>query len=555
MSSRYAKPQAFSPEQRQWPNRTITESPAWCAVDLRDGNQALPNPMTPDQKWRYFELLTEIGFKEIEIGFPSASADDFQFCRDLIEKGAIPDDVTISVLTQAREHLIRRTFEALVGVKRAIVHVYIATSELHMSYVFGKTAEQTKGIAVESVALIRELADQMAGSDIGLEFSPEEFTDTDLDFAVDICDAVIDTWNPKPGEKVVVNLPATVERQLPIHYADMIEAYIAKQRRGDAAIISLHAHNDMGSAVAATEMALMAGADRVEGTMFGHGERSGNVDLVTLALNLQYLGVDTGLDFHNLEGIRTEIEDLTDMPVHARHPYAGELVFSAFSGSHQDAIHKGLDRRQEMAEHFGGWKIPYLHIDPADLGRTYERFIRINSQSGKGGIAHVLSTEYGIRLPRRLLVELSRHVQAFADKEAREVKASEVWDIFREVYLQADGTVRLLNYWPRPRADDPNVIEGEVHVVAGGEQRQLFADGNGPIAAFVHAVRQVEGVPEFTLTEYEEDAIGTSADAEAIAYVRLESTAGEGYYGIGFGANIDQAAVHAIVSALNRMLA
>jgi 2-isopropylmalate synthase len=555
MSSQYAKPKAFSPDQRQWPSRTITESPAWCAVDLRDGNQALPNPMTPAQKWRYFELLTEIGFKEIEIGFPSASADDFQFCRDLIEKGAIPDDVTISVLTQAREHLIRRTFEALAGVKRAIVHVYIATSDLHMSYVFGKTAEQTKETAVESVALIRQLADEMGGSDIGLEFSPEEFTDTDLDFAVDICDAVIDAWNPKPGEKVVVNLPATVERQLPIHYADMIEAYIAKQRRGDAAIISLHAHNDMGSAVAATEMALMAGADRVEGTMFGHGERSGNVDLVTLALNLQYLGVDTGLDFHNLEGIRTEIEDLTDMPVHARHPYAGELVFSAFSGSHQDAIHKGLDRRQEMAEHFGGWKIPYLHIDPADLGRTYERFIRINSQSGKGGIAHVLSTEYGIRLPRRLLVELSKHVQVFADKVAREVKASEVWDIFREVYLQEDGIVRLLNYWPRPHADDPNVIEGEVHVIANGEEQKLFADGNGPIAAFVHAVRQIDGVPEFTLTEYEEDAIGTSADAEAIAYVRLENTDEEGYYGIGFGGNIDQAAVHAIVSALNRMLA
>jgi 2-isopropylmalate synthase len=555
MSSQYAKPHAFAPEHRQWPGRTITENPLWCAVDLRDGNQALPNPMTPEQKWRYFELLTEIGFKEIEIGFPSASADDFQFCRDLIEKGAIPDDVTISVLTQAREHLIRRTFEALVGVKRAVVHVYIATSDLHMSFVFGKTAAQTKASALESVALIRELADQMEGSDIGLEFSPEEFTDTDLDFAVDICDSVIDTWNPKPGEKVIINLPATVERQLPIHYADMIEAYIAKQRRGDAAIISLHAHNDMGSAVAATEMALMAGADRVEGTLFGHGERSGNVDLVTLALNLQYLGIDTGLDFRNLEGIRAEIEDLTDMPVHARHPYAGELVFSAFSGSHQDAIHKGLDRRGELAEHFSGWKIPYLHIDPADLGRTYERFIRINSQSGKGGIAHVLSTEYGVRLPRRLLIELSKHVQVYADKVAREVKAAEVWGIFRDVYLKENGAIKLMNYWPRPQADDPNVIEGEVQVQVQGEEKRLFAKGNGPIAAFVHAVRQLDCVPEFTLTEYEEDAIGSSADAEAIAYVRLEKADEAGFYGIGFGGNIDQAAVHAIASALNRMLA
>ncbi len=555
MSSQYAKPHAFAPAQRMWPGRTITESPSWCAVDLRDGNQALPNPMTPAQKWRYFELLTEIGFKEIEIGFPSASADDFQFCRDLIEKGAIPEDVTISVLTQAREHLIRRTFEALEGVKRAIVHVYIATSDLHMSFVFGKTAEQTKATALESVALIRQLADTMPESDIGLEFSPEEFTDTDLDFAVDICDSVIDTWNPKPGEKVVINLPATVERQLPTHYADMIESYIARQRRGDAAIISLHAHNDMGSAVAATEMALMAGADRVEGTLFGHGERSGNVDLVTLVLNMQYLGVDTGLNFRNLEGIRAEIEELTDMPVHARHPYAGELVFSAFSGSHQDAIHKGLDRRQELAEHFGGWKVPYLHIDPADLGRSYERFIRINSQSGKGGIAHVLSAEYGVQLPRRLLIELSQYVQKFADAQAREVKASEVWDIFREVYLKDDGTVRLVNYWPRPQADDPTVIQGEVQVMSQGEEKRLFATGNGPIAAFVHAVRQLPGVPEFTLTEYEEDAIGKSADAEAIAYVRLETGDGKGFYGIGFGANIDQAAVRAIVSSLNRMVA
>ncbi|MBT7298985.1 MAG: 2-isopropylmalate synthase [Victivallales bacterium] len=555
MSSQYAKPEAFAPAQRMWPGQTITKTPAWCAVDLRDGNQALPNPMTPAQKWRYFELLTEIGFKEIEIGFPSASADDFQFCRDLIEKGAIPDDVTISVLTQSREHLIRRTLEALAGVKRATVHVYIATSDLHMSFVFGKTAEETKAMALESVALIRELADQMPESDIGLEFSPEEFTDTDLDFAVDICDGVIDTWNPAPGEKVVINLPATVERQLPIHYADMIEAYMARQRRGDAAIISLHAHNDMGSAVAATEMALMAGAHRVEGTLFGHGERSGNVDLVTLALNMQYLGVDTGLDFSNIESIRGEIEELTDMPVAARHPYAGELVFSAFSGSHQDAIHKGLARRGELAEHFGGWKLPYLHIDPADLGRSYERFIRINSQSGKGGIAHVLSSEYGVKLPRKLLVELSGHVQAFADEQAREVSSAEVWDIFRQVYLREKGVLTILNYWPRPQADDPNVIQGEVQLVCNGEEMRLFAAGNGPIAAFVHAIRQLPVVPEFTLTEYEEDAIGASADAEAITYVRLTDAEDGNHYGIGFGANIDQAAVRAIVSSVNRMLA
>jgi 2-isopropylmalate synthase len=334
----------------------------------------------------------------------------------------------------------------------------------------------------------------------------------------------------------------------------MIEGYMSRQRRGDAAIISLHAHNDMGSAVAATEMALMAGAHRVEGTLFGHGERSGNVDLVTLALNMQYLGIETGLDFHRLEGIRAEIEELTDMPVSPRHPYAGELVFSAFSGSHQDAIHKGLDRREELAKHFGGWKLPYLHIDPADLGRSYERFIRINSQSGKGGIAHVLSSEFGVRLPRQLLVDLSRHVQAFADRQAREISVKEVWEIFRDIYLKPEGAIRLLNYWPRPRTDDPATIEGEVQVVYRDVEQRVFAVGNGPIAAFTHALRKLPGIPDFTLTEYEEDAMGTSVDAEAIAYVRLENAAGEGFYGIGFGANIDQAAVRAIVSSLNRMI-
>ncbi len=553
MSSTYAKPPALKLEHRAWPGRQITASPQWCAVDLRDGNQALPNPMTPEQKRSYFNLLVDIGFKEIEIGFPSASADDFQFCRDLIEQNAIPEDVTISVLTQAREHLIRRTMEALRGVRRAICHVYIATSELHMSFVFGKTPEQTRATAVEAVRLIRDLARGMPESDIGLEFSPEEFTDSDLDFVVGVCGAVIEAWAPPPGKKVIINLPATVERRLPTHYADMIEAYMARQQYPDKTIVSLHAHNDMGSAVAATELALMAGAHRVEGTLFGHGERSGNVDLVTLALNLQYLGIDTGLKFTRIEAIRDAVSELTGMPCHPRHPYAGELVFSAFSGSHQDAIHKGLGSAESLRKRFGGWKIPYLHIDPQDIGRSYERFIRINSQSGKGGIAHVLQQDYGVVLPRPLLIELSACVQRFADQAQREVQSREVWEIFLREFVRQDGPIRLINYWPRPNAEDPHRIEGEVHVDFSGRREVLHGAAVGPIAAFVRAIQQLP-IPEFVLQEYEEDAIGTTADAEAITFVRLEQVGNGSFYGVGLGHNIDQAAVRAVISSLNRML-
>ncbi len=553
MAKKYAQPTPIDITDRHWPDNPIVSSPVWCAVDLRDGNQALPDPLTPAQKRRYYEILIERGFKEIEIGFPSASADDFQFCRDLIEQDLIPADVTISVLTQAREHLIRRTFEALKGVRQAICHVYIASSDLHTRFVFGKTRQETTDTAVASVALIRELADQMPDSDIRLEFSPEEFTDTDLDYAVELCDAIVEAWGGAPDDRVVLNLPATVERRPPHHYADMIEEFQHRQHHVDSTIISLHTHNDMGCAVASSTMAIMAGAGRVEGTLLGHGERSGNVDLVTLALNLQYMGIDTGLDFTGLEELRDELVNLTSLPVNPRHPYAGELVFTAFSGSHQDAIHKGLNRREELKEHFGGWKIPYLHIDPADIGRNYERFIRINSQSGKGGVAHVLQQDHGVRLPRPLLVELSRRVQAFADREAREVDSREVWGIFNQHYVRLQGPLQLTKYWPRPNAEDPAVIEGEVHVEYGGRQHVLRGSGVGPIAAFVRAIRQLP-IPGFVLQEYEEDAIGTTADAEAVTFVRLEADSGKSFFGVGFGANIDQAAVRSVVSAVNAII-
>lgn len=553
MTAKYAQPEPVVMAGRRWPDQPIADAPIWCAVDLRDGNQALPNPLTPARKKRYYQILLDVGFKEIEIGFPSASADDFQFCRDLIEQNMVPDDVVISVLTQAREHLIRRTFEAMAGVKRAICHVYIASSDLHTRFVFGKTRAETLQTAVESVKLIRELAEALPDSEVGLEFSPEEFTDTDLDYAVALCNAVVEAWCPEPGEKVILNLPATVERRPPHHYADMIEEFNRRQAYVDSTIISLHTHNDMGGAVASCEMAIMAGAGRVEGTLFGHGERSGNVDLVTLALNLQYLGIDTGLDFSNLEALRDELIELTDMPVHPRHPYAGELVFTAFSGSHQDAIHKGLSQREELCDHFGGWKIPYLHVDPGDIGRSYERFIRINSQSGKGGVAHVLEQDHGVRLPRPLLVEFSRHVQAFADSVAREVDSSEVWEIFTRHYVRQDGPLRLVNYWPRPNAEDPTIIEGEVHVEYAAERHVLHGSGAGPIAAFVRALRQLP-IPAFTLQNYEEDAIGTTADAEAVTFIRLEDADGKSFHGVGFGSNIDQAAVRSIVSAVNAIL-
>jgi len=552
MKKHYSRPPRVAMARREWPDKLITTAPIWCAVDLRDGNQALPDPMSPDQKKRYFQLLTEVGFKEIEIGFPSASSDDFQFCRDLIEQGMIPDDVTISVLTQAREHLIHRTMEALQGAKRAICHVYIATSELHMRFVFGKTAAETKATAVNSVRLIRDLANAMPESDIGLEFSPEEFTDSDLDYTVDLCDAVVEAWGPEGDDRVVLNLPATVERRLPNEYADMIEEFIRRQKHRDDSIISLHAHNDMGSAVAATELSLMAGADRVEGTLFGHGERSGNVDLVTLALNLQYLGVDTGLDFSHLQETADELQELTGMGIHARQPYAGELVFTAFSGSHQDAIHKGLNRRTDLAEHFDGWKIPYLHISPEEIGRSFEKFIRINSQSGKGGIAHVLEREYGVQLPRPMLMELSKHVQSYADQIAREVNAGEVWEIFEARFMQQTSPLRLLNYWPRPDAADPSTIEGEIHVEFNGAEHRLQGEGVGPISAFVHAIRELP-LPEFTLEDYEEDAIGTGADTEAITFVRLQGKDGQSSFGAGRGANIDQAAVRAVLAAVNAL--
>lgn len=551
---KYKVPEMFEMKNRRWPSRPLTSSPVWCSVDLRDGNQALPDPMTPEQKHDYFHLLCDIGFKHIEVGFPSASQDDYRFFRDLIEQDCIPDDVFIMGLTQCRPHLIERTFEALQGVEKGIVHAYIASSDLHMKQVFGMDRKATIEAAVAATKQIRELADQMPGSDIRYQFSPEEFTDTGLPFCLELCTAVYDAWGKATPEKpLILNLPATVERRPPNQYADMIEWFCAHFPHRDSVQISLHSHNDQGMAVAATELALTAGADRVEGTLFGHGERTGNVDLVTVASNLFSRGIETGLDFTNMEKVVEAVERLTGLPVYYRQPYSGEYAFTAFSGSHQDAINKGMHRLDEAGDMFGmRWKVPYLHVDPADLGRSFERLIRINSQSGKGGIAWVLEQDYGIQIPKAMQPELREEVQLYSEEVSRELSSSEVYDIFKRRFLHTAGPYELVGYWPRPDDAAPAFIHGEVNITVNGESHTASADGNGPVSAFVNAVREITGI-DFGVDDYHEQAVGKGADAQAMAYVPLKLKNNGVVFGVGTDSNIDQAAVRAIIVGLNRI--
>jgi 2-isopropylmalate synthase len=550
---KYAPAEPIDNPDRQWPSRQITQAPLWCSVDLRDGNQALPNPLTPNQKLEYFRLLCAIGFQHIEVAFPSASQDDFEFTRRLIEDDHIPEDVFIMGLVQCREHLIDRTFEAFTGIPRGIVHAYIAASDLHIKQVFGLTREKTIRRAVTAVEQIRDRAAAIPESDIRFEFSPEEFTDADQDFVLELCTAVFDAWGRASVEKpLILNLPATVERRPPHQYADMIEVFCRRFPHRDKVLISLHSHNDQGMAVAATELSLMAGADRVEGTLFGHGERTGNVDIVTVANNLVSRGVETGLDFHNLEEIAETVRRLTGMDIYYRQPYAGELVFTAFSGSHQDAINKGMHRRDAAGELFGvGWKVPYLHIDPADLGREYEGLIRINSQSGKGGVAWILEQEHGISVPRAMHPELGRAVQAYSDSVHREINSQELRSIFEDEFLRPAGPFALEKYWPRPDDENPTWIHGQVQLSVEGETKTLRADGNGPVDAFVQCVTPVLN-ETFRIHDYHEDTMADGSDAQAMAYVSLVFENGDALFGVGVDTNIDQAAVRAIVSAMNR---
>jgi 2-isopropylmalate synthase len=522
-------------------------------VDLRDGNQALPNPLDPAKKLEYFNLLCRIGIKHIEVSFPSASQGDFDFTRRLIEEGHVPDDVFVMVLSQCRPQLVDRTVESLKGAGRGIVHLYCAASELHMSQVFGLDRKGTIEMVTGSIAQVRELIEPMSGSDIRLEFSPEEYTDTDLDFALELCEAVFETWGKAtPDKPLIFNLPATVERRPPNQYADMIELFCRRFSQRERVCVSLHSHNDQGMAVAATELALLAGADRVEGTLFGHGERTGNVDLVIVANNLYSRGIQTGLDFSNLPEIADTVERLTGMEVYYRQPYAGEYVFTAFSGSHQDAIRKGMHKLTEAGEKFGiGWKVPYLHVDPSDLGRQYQGLIRISSQSGKGGVVWVLEQDYGLEPPKRMQPEIGVAVQRFADSVAREVTSEEVYRIFMEEFVSPSGPYELVGYWPRPDDEDPTQIHGEVRIKVNGVAKTVVADGNGPVSAFVHSMKKL-GAEPFSVDDYHEQAVGKGADARAMAYVPLRFETGEVVFGVGSDTNIDQAAVCAIVAGLNR---
>jgi len=545
MSSRYRPFPPVPIEGRRWPSRTIERAPLWCSVDLRDGNQALVEPMGPERKRRMFELLVRLGFKEIEVGFPSSSQPDFDFVRELIELGRIPGDVTIQVLTQAREDLIDRTFSAIAGAPRAIVHVYNATSPLFRRVVFGLDRAGVVGVAVRAVEHIAQCARAIADhTHVRLEYSPETFSATELDFTKEICEAVMDAWRPTPDERIILNLPATVEMATPNVYADQIEWIDRNLRDRASVILSVHPHNDRGTAVAATELALMAGADRVEGTLFGNGERTGNVDVVTLALNLYSQGVDPGLDLRDVPEIVRTVEECNRLPVHARHPYGGELVFTAFSGSHQDAIKKGFAALGSAGPR---WEVPYLAIDPKDIGRTYDAVVRVNSQSGKGGVAYVLETEHGFALPRGLQVDFSRVVQALAETSGGEVGAAAIRDAFEAAYV-LPGRLRLAEYATTNDGVAGTPCTLDATLTDGIVQRTIYGDGTGPIDAFVDALQRAFDV-DVHVKDYHEHALRAGEDASAVAYVELV-VAGESRWGVGIDPNIVTASLTAIVSAV-----
>ncbi len=540
---------------RTWPDNEITAAPTWTSVDLRDGNQSLPIPMNPEKKLAYFKMLLEIGFKEIEVGFPSASQDDYDFVRKLIEENLIPDDVKISVLTQAREHLIARTVESLKGVKQAIIHCYVATSDLHGRFVFSHDRAEVEQMAIDGTKLVKKMVAEAGMSDIiSYEFSPEEFTDSDLDFTIELCKKVKEVWGPSAKEDFILNLPATVERRSPNQYADMIEYFIRKYPYMDETSISLHAHNDQGCAVAATELALMAGANRVEGTIFGHGERTGNLDIMILAMNLYSRGIETGLDFSNLDHIVSVVEECSGIDVHVRHPYAGQLVFTAFSGSHQDAIRKGMDRSGEIQEFFEqGWKMPYLHIDPADVGRQYEKLIRINSQSGKGGIVYILEKEFGIYPPKVMHPEIGQVVQNYIDKKGGEIDSTDLRKIFDDNFVNIVGPYDYHNYTRDILEQHGDSIGVSFTWVNGDKQTPLKGVGNGPISAVYNALAQDKTLPEFSLEDFSERSLGNDADAKAIAFVGIRLKGEKRLvHGVGVHSNIDRAAIAALISALNR---
>ena len=534
---------------RQWPGRTLTKAPMWCSVDLRDGNQALIEPMGSERKRAMFDLLLRMGFKEIEVGFPAASQTDFDFCREIIEGGLLPDDVTIQVLTQSREELIRRTFEGIKGAKRAIVHLYNSTSELQRRVVFGLDKAGIIEIAVNGAKLIKQMTAEHPETEVILQYSPESFTGTELDFAVEICEAVAEVWEPTADRPMILNLPATVEMSTPNVHADQIEWFCRTIKGRERFIISLHPHNDRGTAVAAAELGMLAGADRVEGTLFGNGERTGNVDIVTLAMNLFSQGVDPGLVIDDINEVVRVSEYCTQLPVHPRHPYAGELVFTAFSGSHQDAINKGLKALSKSNS--GKWEVPYLPIDPADLGRSYEAVIRINSQSGKGGIAYILESEFGLQIPRRLQMEFSKVVQHIADETGKELTPSEIHKAFKAEYLDVEKPLALVEHGTEPRGPGSGPRTLTAVVQKDGRPVTIRGKGTGPIDAFLAALRNDAGI-DMHVIDYHEHAVTTGEDSQAAAYVEVRTADGRTLHGAGIDPDIVTASLRALVSAANR---
>ncbi len=539
---------------RTWPAKTIEKAPIWCSVDLRDGNQALIQPMSIEEKLEMFGLLTQIGFKEIEVGFPSASQVEFDFTRHLIEGHLIPDGVLIQVLTQARDSLIQKTFESLRGAKEAVVHLYNSTSTLQRRTVFKMNRKEIIELAVHGAKLMKEEEKKYPETVFRYEYSPESFTGTELPFALEICEAVMDVFQPTPENKLIVNLPATVELSTPNIYADQIEWFCQNMAARDSAIISIHAHNDRGCAVAATEMALMAGGDRVEGTLFGNGERTGNVDIVTLALNMFTQGVDPELEINDINRLSEIYERVCRLPVHQRHPYAGELVYTAFSGSHQDAINKGMHEYDATGS--GIWAVPYLPMDPSDVGRTYESIIRINSQSGKGGVAYVLEKDFGFKLPKEMQPEVGKVIQAVTDREGRELLHSEIFQTFENEYLFMDSPYELESFNVVKRhinkGEKKSQADVEATLLVNGSEKTILASGNGPLDAFCSALKQ-EVAGDFTLTRYHEHAMNGGSSAKAAAYIEIQMPSGAVSWGVGVDTDIIIASIKAVLSSLNRL--
>lgn len=539
-------PQINLPD-RQWPNKTITKAPRWLSTDMRDGNQALIDPMDAEKKTRFFDLLLKVGLKEIEVGFPSAGATEFDFISGLVTSGRIPDDVAIQVLTQSREDLIRTSFESLRGARTAIVHLYNAVSPAWRKIVFQMEQVDVKNIAIAGAKIMRDEAAKQPNTDWRFEYSPETFSTAELDFSLECCAAVMDVLQPTPEKPIIFNLPATVEAATPNIYADQIEYFSRNVPNRDAVIISLHAHNDRGTGVAATELGLMAGADRVEGCLFGNGERTGNCDLVTVALNMYTQGVDPGLDFSDIDEVIKTVEYCNQLPVHPRHPYAGELVFTAFSGSHQDAIKKGFAAQEARNDAF--WEVPYLPIDPADLGRSYEAVIRVNSQSGKGGFAWVLEQDQGLKLPKKMQAHFSRHVQALADETGRELHAGDIWDVFQRVYcLNTPQHFQLVDYEETRGSNGERIFAGKIAI--DGREQSVSGRGNGLISSVISTIRDSFGVT-LDVADYTEHAMGQGTSVRAAAYVECTTPQGKTVWGVGIDEDVATASVRAVLSAAN----